>query len=189
VWDGPRYDEAFLKLFTALSFTGCKIGFVTERQLEQKSVTNVPGLFIPNSVHLSDTAYEGLKTFKGGIVFYCDKQLLTRNEYDQPREVQIAAQVLPAGKTWQDTLKDLATIVAPDVRVKCDTGPGVQWQSAKTPTGMVINLYNASHDPRTITIDAKEMWIDVLTGQHVMAGEKLTLQSLEVRLLRAIASQ
>jgi hypothetical protein len=191
VWDGKRYDDAFLKLFTALSFTGCQVGFVTERQLEQKTVTDVPALFFPNTVHLSDAAYAGLKTFKGGMIFYGEKQqLLTRNEYDQPREPHIAAQHLPLGKSWQETLHALATLVHPDVNVACETGPGsVQWQTVRTPTGTVINLYNAVHDPRTITIDSKNLWIDVLSGQHVQAGGKITLQPLEVRLLRAIGTQ
>jgi hypothetical protein len=62
----------------------------------------------------------------------------------------------------------------------------VQCQTARTPTGSVINLYNAVHDRKTVTIDSKEMWIDVLRGEHVMPGEKITLQPLEVRLLLSI---
>ena len=37
VWDRHRYDDCFIKLFTALSFTGLKIGFITERQLIEEA--------------------------------------------------------------------------------------------------------------------------------------------------------
>ncbi len=35
VWDGGRFSDCSGKLYTALAFTGLKLGFVTERQLER----------------------------------------------------------------------------------------------------------------------------------------------------------
>ena len=40
------------KLYTALSFTGLKIGFVTERQLEAGFVPQAPVVFISGMVHM-----------------------------------------------------------------------------------------------------------------------------------------
>jgi hypothetical protein len=188
VWEGKRYDDAMIKLFTALSFTGLKVGFALERQLEEGKAPDAPILFVPNSVHISDPAFAGLKSFKGKLVFCGDEKLLAQNEYDQPREERITATVMPLGKTWQETLKNLlAELPAPAIKVECEGGWGVQWQTARMPSGMVVNLYNAAHDPKVLTIASDTMWMDVLSGRHVEAGEKITLQPMEVRLLRAIA--
>ena len=54
VWDAQRYDACMLRLYTALSFAGLTIGFVTERQLERgpgiaTAQRSSPALLIPSS--------------------------------------------------------------------------------------------------------------------------------------------
>ena len=189
VWDGHPYDDAMMKLFTALSFTGLKIGFVTEWQLEQHQAGEARILFVPGSVHLSDAAFKGIGLMRGQIIFAGDDKLLSRNEYDQPRGERVVATTLATGKTWQETLKAIGPVlqnarVQPAIKVQSDGGDwGVQWQTATTPEGLVVNLYNARHDPIDVTIGDRAS-VDLLTGQTIAASQKLRLQPMEVRLVR-----
>lgn len=203
VWDRGRYDAALLKLFTALSFTGRKVGFVSETQLERKAVPEAAILFVPDIQHLSDAAFESLTKFKGKIIFASgsSKPLLTRNEYDQPRAAQLPGALLsdplqlPA--TWQALLPMLRSRLAqadvpPIVEVmNADGKPQaqVQWQSAQTTDGPVVNLYNASHDTATVTLTPPTAMTDLLNGEKFPVGAKIMLKSLDVRLLKSDKSR
>jgi protein tyrosine phosphatase (PTP) superfamily phosphohydrolase (DUF442 family) len=59
VWDRDRYSNCLDKFYTAISFTGLKIGFVMERQLESGQVAHAPLLFVPDIVHLSNALPPG----------------------------------------------------------------------------------------------------------------------------------
>jgi hypothetical protein len=199
VWDAHRYDDGLMNLYTALSFTGLKIGFVTERQLEQRKTPQGKVLFIPNVMHLSDTAFEGLQEYSGKVVFLGDVNLLTKNEYDDVRTAKLSkAQLLEpvAYKTdskwqtlWESLHPHLATMnLKPLVDVRDEKGSptwGVNWRCAATGDGNIVNLYNARREPMTVTLHAGERskFTDLLTGKETAEG-KLTLAPLEVRLCR-----
>ncbi|HEX5243789.1 MAG TPA: beta-galactosidase [Tepidisphaeraceae bacterium] len=199
VWDGGRYDAALLNLFTALSFTGRKVGFVSETQLERKAGPDAAILFVPDIQHLSDAAFESLKNFKGKIIFAStsNSSLLTRNEYDQPRAAQLPAALLsdpirlPA--TWQVLLPMLRSRlkdadVSPMLEVVNAEGSPqaqVQWQTAQTPDGLVVNLYNARHDPATVMVTPPTVMTDLLSGEKFPPGARITLKSLDVSLFAA----
>ena len=85
VWDGGRYTDARDKLYTALAFTGLKLGFVTERMLERGELPDAPLLFVPGIVHLSDAAFETLGRYRGRLILVGGDGLLSRNEYDRER--------------------------------------------------------------------------------------------------------
>jgi hypothetical protein len=197
VWDGARYDSAFLKTYTALSFTGVKIGFLAESELERDAVLTAPLLIVPDNLHLSDKAFAALASFKGKVIFASADagDLLSRNEYDRPsagrlpQGAMLAPLELP--KTWQALLPLLRTRlmqagVMPTVQVLGPGGTpqsGVQWQLARTPQGLVVNLYNAGHDTSTITISPSAPATDRLTGETLPSGAGIRLASMEVRLL------
>jgi hypothetical protein len=52
VYDRNDYSECLDRLYEALSFTGLKIGFVTERQLQAGQVPQAAVLLVPNARHL-----------------------------------------------------------------------------------------------------------------------------------------
>jgi hypothetical protein len=199
VWDGARYDSALLNLFTALSFTGVKSGFVTETQLERRAVPEAALLIIPDIQHLSDAAFESLSSFKGKILFASSsgRELLTRNEYDQPRTAKLPASSLQdplrLPTKWQELLAMLRPRIAqaglaPTLTMANEKGSPqsqVQWQTAQTPNGRVVNLYNASHDPATVTLTPPTEAVDLLTGERFAPRARITLKSLDVRLLVA----
>ncbi|GBC97912.1 Beta-galactosidase YesZ [bacterium HR17] len=199
VWDGGRYTDCRNKLYTALTFTGVKVGFVTERQLERGIEPDVPVLFVPNIVHLSDAAFETLKHYKGHIVLVGNGNLLSRNEYGIARNTGQWAQSkaeqigFECGRTsWRDLWQALseklkALGVKPLVEVRDEKGAriwGVAWRCVETPRGVVINLCNYRHDPVKVRLWSNG---EKITGIDLLGGEKLprsfTLSPLQIRLL------
>jgi hypothetical protein len=197
VWEQAPYGAALEQAFTALSFTGLKIGFLTERQLERGTMHQAPLLIIPDCVHLSDSAFDALLLFKGQILFVGGKDLLSKNEYDQTRDRRVPDRMrlkpVASPRTWQELLVALRTRLAEaNVRpamtlLDSDGKPQakVQWQLASTPDGIVINLYNASHDPATVRIDPPAAMTNVLSSQNLPPGAPITLRPMQVMLLQA----
>ncbi|OFX16771.1 MAG: hypothetical protein A2Z18_01595 [Armatimonadetes bacterium RBG_16_58_9] len=195
VWDKARYGSCMYDLYRALSFTGAKVGFVTERQLEEEIAPNGPVLFVPNVKHLSDSAFQTLQQRQGLTVNVGDADILAYNDYNAQRTGQIQAESLPYayGQTtwhelWQSLISDLpAWGVHPLVQVLGANGEavwGVMWRSANVSGGVVVSLCNYRNTPMSVRLyrggQAQEA-TDVLSGQTVSGV--ITLQPLEVRLL------
>jgi hypothetical protein len=196
VWEAGRYSECLEKLYTALSFTGLKLGFITERQLESGVLPEASAVFVPGITHLSGAALASLRQFKGRLVFIGDNDLLTRDEYGRSAGSTLSGEkiVFNSGSTSaRDLHKQLVTRLSawnlrPDVTVLgTDQQPawGVEWRSAETRDGLVVNLCNYSKEPATVTLNRNGQVTagrDVLTGDRI--NSSLTLSPLEVRLLR-----
>ena len=198
VWDGAAYEDALVKTYTALSFTGNKIGFITERQLEQGKLPAAKVVFVPNVTHLSDEAFAALQRYDGQLVFVGNGGL-QKNEYDAPRDQMPSrpAEVITfeAGKTWwtdlwQPIVEKLPMWgVTPAAQaIDVDDGKvsgGVQTLTAETDVGQIMNLFNASVSVRTITLKCEErLAVDLLSGRRWRVGEPLELQPMETRLFR-----
>ena len=197
LWDGKKYENALVRTFTGLSFTGVKVGFVTERQLEQGFVPKSPVLFLPATQHVSRAAAEALlQKYKGTLIPVDERSMLT-DEYDAPLPAHPVDKhcVYTQGASvvvepFQRVLDDAR--IVPVVRVLDSNDrpqSGVQWQTAAmSDHSVVMNLYNASHDPQTVLfrrtgVTANAMK-DFFTGQTVTAGQTITLAPMEVRLFR-----
>jgi hypothetical protein len=196
VWDAGGYVEGLDKLYTALSFTGLKLGFITERQLESGLLPSAPVVFVPRVTHFSKAALATLRKYSGRVVFVGGENLLSRDEYDRPVSPALKGEPLPmpAGPLSARGIRGqiLAQMptwnLRPAVQVRDASGQpawGVEWRSADTRQGLVINLCNYLKEPQTVTLLRGGTTMtaqDVLTGQRV-AGT-VTLAPLEVRLVR-----
>ena len=117
---------------------------------------------------------------------------LSKNEYDQDRQAK-EHESLKLGAKWQDTWEAVLSVltsadVRPAVKVTEEGGKpirGVNWRSASTPEGLVVNLYNAKHDPVTFKLAPDATFIDLLNDEKIAAGTTITLQPMETRLLRS----
>src|SRR5207237_10398504 len=95
----------------------------------------------------------------GKVVGAGDGKGCSKNEYEEPREAG-SYERLATGKKWQDTWTALLPVlesaaVRPAVKVVSESGEpiwGVSWQSAATPDGLIVNLYNATLDPVTFKL-------------------------------------
>ncbi|MCX7045696.1 MAG: beta-galactosidase [Candidatus Sumerlaeota bacterium] len=196
VWDVGRYSDCMGKLYSALSFTGLKLGFITERQLESGVVPDAPVVFVPDITHFSDAALAGLRKYKGHLVFVGEGDLLNRDEYGKARNPDLRAEKIPfrygptsSRELWTHILaKAPAWNLRPAVELRGpDRQPvwGVEWRSAETSGGLVVNLCNYSNAPASVTIirgGAPAPARDALSGKAVETP--LTLAPLEIRLLR-----
>jgi len=195
VWDRGSYTDCLGKLYAALAFTGLKIGFVTERQLEAGKLPEAPLLFVPDIVHLSDAAFEGLKRYTGRLVLVGGDDLLSRNDYNRERSEKVQGERLPYryGQgawliLWQSLLPRLEEWkVLPDIQLRDSQGQplwGVEWLTARTERGKIVNLCNYRSKAMEVVLSQGGKQVeaaDLLTGERVAGA--ITLQPLEVRLL------
>jgi hypothetical protein len=206
LWEGALHADTRGKLYTALSFTGLKLGFVTERQLECGDLPisagdGTPTLLIPNVVHLSDAAFENLRKLKWRIVLVGEGDLLSRNEYDERRDVgfEVGTHIerLPfryGQTTWRDLWRILLPKLAkwgiePAIQVRDEKGEpiwGIHWLCASLPNrSLVVNLCNYRHDPVRVTLwrDGKQIGgVDLIDGKDFSGA--IPLESLQVRLMK-----
>lgn len=194
VWDMGRYSDCLSKIYTALTFSGVKIGFVSERQLERGKIPSAKIIFVPDMLHISDKAFEGLKKFKGKLVFLGEGELLKFNEYNQPRSERLEGERMDyryGQTTWSDLwislrpkLKDWG--IEPLVEVVDNSGKpiwGVVWLCATSKKGILINICNYKNEKVMIKLrKAGDRAIDLITGERI-SPSNLVLSPLEFRLL------
>jgi len=173
-----------------------KPGFLVERQLENGIIPDAPVLLIPGVIHFSNAAMESLRKFKGRLVFVGGDDLLTRDEYNRPRKMDLPGDRIPFRYTATSSRDLFGQILAklhawnlnPQVTLQgSDQKPvwGVEWRTAETPEGLVVDLCNYRKEPAALSLVQSGKNVvarDVLTGQRI-AGP-MVLQPLEVRLLR-----
>jgi hypothetical protein len=196
VWDAQRYDPCTLNLYTALSFTGLKPGFITERQLESGMLPETPVIFVPDIAHLSDAAVATLRKFKGRLVFVGNNDILAYDDYGRERKKKLRGEPMGFGHDSDMSRSFYAQIQAkmhgwnlrPAVELQGeDKHPvwGVEWRTAKTSKGLVVNVCNYLKTPATVSLVRAGQTVtahDVLTGDRVDGAMKLL--PLETRLLR-----
>jgi hypothetical protein len=188
------YESCFKDLYTALDFCGVKVGFVTERQLEEGIMPKTSVLFVPDVRHLSNAAFAALKNYKGRVVVLGD-QSLAFDEYDKPRSDRlVSTSILYSRATalrdlWKSLVSETAKLnLRPRVELLDDKGGhvwGVEWRQADTVDGTLINMCNYLNNPVSVKLCLKGKSVkavDVLSGERVSGLIKL--QPLETRLLR-----
>lgn len=194
VQDGGRYTDCLGKLYTALAFLGVKVGFVTERQLEEGAPRGTVPLLIPNVSRLSAKALAGLAAYRGQKVGVGAGRLLAADEYGgRAAGLESSISFTYGRTTAADLLPPLSGLLA---RLGLQDGPrvtalgggaayGVAWRTARTASGPLVNMVNYLHKPITVQMvvgGKPARGRDVLRG--VPIGPRVTLRPLEVRLVR-----
>jgi hypothetical protein len=191
-YDRTKYDSCLKSVYTALNFSGVKVGFITERQLEDGIMPQAPALFVPNVRYLSNAAFDALKKYKGRIVTLGDESL-GYDEYGRSRHEKIVTNSVPYDR--DSTLRDLWKSVwpklsdlRPNVKVMDPSGKpvwGVEWREADTDGGTLINMVNYLNNSVNVKLYNKGEnveAVDVLTGKSLSGTIKL--QPLDVRLIK-----
>ncbi|MCE5322738.1 beta-galactosidase [bacterium] len=191
-----RYEPCLKDLYTALDFSGVKVGFITERQLENGIMPKTSVLFVPDVRRLSNAAFEALKNYKGKVVMLGD-QSLGFDEYDKPRVDRLSFTSIPYNKTttmcnlWKSVSSELTNLgLRPRIEVLDEKGGyvwGVEWRQVDTSDGTLINMCNYLNEPVKIKLCSKGKSVkavDVLKSKSVSGVIKL--QPLETRLLRVV---
>jgi len=196
VWDGGAYTDCQQKLYEALTFCGVKVGFISERQLENGQLPTALVLFVANQRHLSDQAVQTLRRYGGRIVFVGDGELLTDNEYGKPHPNRLE----PAwrigftyGKTTANALhRSVFELLRqwdclPAVQVYDGSGAPqstVAWRCAPLEGAWVVNLCNYSQRETTIRLLRNGKPLRYRAPDETRwRTEPIRLSSLETRLL------
>jgi hypothetical protein len=194
VYDGGQYTDCLTKAYTALSFTGLKIGFVTERQLARGYKPKAKLIVVPNAKHLPEAAWRGLLGCKSRVLLL-GRDALRWDDYG--RERQIPEAWLRGDYSYaQTSAKDLLnpillaleqTGIRPAASVTSADGGipwGVEWRCAKIGRRLLVNMVNYNHQPVDIRVTApgRTSSRDLLTG--LKHGETLRLAPLQPVLLQ-----
>lgn len=196
VYDGGEYTDCMRRLYTALSFTGLKLGFVTERQLAYGVGNRPPILLIPNIRHLSAEGFAALKDYPGKVVLVGDDSILYWDSYHNPRKnkldyerIEFSRDHTEAQDLWKNLLDKLPIWnVAPKACVLDDNRKpvwGVEWLVAEHKGQQVVNLIQHATKPVKVALYVNEEpfnGIDMFTQEDI-AG-KLELKPLEPKILK-----
>jgi len=171
---------------------------VTDRntRLEAGVVPDAPIVFVPSITHFSDAALVSLRRFKGRLVFIGEGDLLAHDEFGRSITSNLSAETIGFrhGATsaralhTQLTARLLAWNLRPAIEFRgAGQQPvwGVEWRSAETREGTVVNLCNYEKVPVPVALSQgglSKSARDVLTG--ALVEWPWTLAPLAVRLLR-----
>ena len=195
VLDGTPYASSLQNTYTALSFTGLKLGLIEERQLEDGILPTAPVLVIPYVKHLSEKAFQELRAYKGQVVMIGGGDVLSCDEYNRPRTDKLSADRIdccamdPWRSLWKSVMAKLPKWnTRPQVQIVDTAGQpiwGVIWRGADVKNGAVVNICNERQDAVNIKLikNGKPIQaVDVLTGEKLKGAIKMA--PLEVRLVR-----
>jgi hypothetical protein len=196
VWEGALHNSYLSKMYMALDFSGLKVGFITERQLEEGIVPQSPVVFVPAVTHLSSAAAATFQKYKGRVVLIGREGLLTKDEMDRDRKWELAVETLVFDLTVPPArVADLVWSrleswgLKVPVQARGENGLpvwGVECRSVKTDGGTLVNVCNYLKQPVTVKIVSAggeiNGGVDLLTGKRI--GSTVTLAPLEFQLIR-----
>jgi hypothetical protein len=196
VWEGDRTVDCEREAYTALSFAGYKVGFVTETQLERGVPTPRLPLLVPHVGYLSTAALEALRQYRGPIIGLGNASLLQEDEYGHPHARRLPVQVVPfvsGATTWRKLLTVLPPLLRthgahPQLIVAGRDGmapAGVTWLTAQTNAGVLLAVCNYRRE--AVELEVRRAG-EPVSGQDVLSRAPVTsrirLDPLEFRLLR-----
>jgi hypothetical protein len=195
VYDRGAYTDCLHRLYVALTFTGCKLGFVTERQLMTGKGHRPPILLVPNVRHLPAAALDALEQYPGRVVLVGGPGCLERSEYDQRQRpapewerIGFDRKTTQPEDLWPVLLQRLpAWHVKLPVEVTDIEGEpvwGVEWLTAQAGEQPIVNLIRHARQAVRIRIrflSRPARGTDLLTGEKF--DSTLKLAPLRPRLL------
>lgn len=202
------YDEHFApmlnKLYEALSFTGTRIGFITERQLAAEALSPGKLLFAPQTSHLTEAAYGGLRTFqeKGGKIASVaagERPLFRFNEYGQEQPEELALERLIDGTLgdpeFLTQVIDVMEALNPPGPIQVVSGAsgevlkGVEYLYEKQPDGHSywLNVVSYRNTPEVVHILFNGRQVGFKDLLEETEGELLKLEPLVPHLLVVLA--
>lgn len=193
-----RYPDAVGRTYTALSFSGVKIDFISERQLAQGKGRQYKMIVLPEVTHLPPAAFNALVLLPATTQIVIVGDAPARDPYGKrlmtdlvakratfiSRELDTREGLRPALHAILGRLGALPSVKAVDVK----TGRpiwGVEWLPAQLGNRMVVNLVNLTTSPVEVKILATD---GSKSGAHARMLRAIDLLSLggrdQVRVLK-----
>jgi hypothetical protein len=191
-WE-EKYKATLFSLYTALTFLGEPVTFVSERQLAAGTAPKVAWLLVPNATHILQSTPAALAAFhkSGGRLLLVGQDSLTRDEYDRSLPRRPDYPVLEPGADDRATaarlraaLRPLAT---PELRESRGGQPawGVEFRVVPMGKATLVPLVNFNQAASTVTLAkwAGRPALDLLSGETVDL-KAIALEPMVPRLLR-----
>lgn len=193
------YPRTLIDLYTALSFAGHKVTFISEKQLAERNYPEqVKMLFLPRATHVSDETVSNLQRFAGGggKLVPVGEGNLAFNEYNQPREgVSLPSPIQISATPEQATgaIKSVMTgdLPLPPVLIDKNTNTqawGVEYRVVRKNNSELISVVNLRSSPIRLGFEGKGWRKDLLTGKRVNVDD-FTLQPREFLMLSEAIGQ
>jgi Beta-galactosidase/Carbohydrate binding domain len=192
-WE-DRYKGTLFSIYTALTFMGEPVTFISERQLADGAVAPVDWLIAANATHILDTTPAALEAFKkkGGNILLVGKDSLTRDEYDRPflRKVGDYPVIEPGPDDRATAALLRAAIIplqTPDLRQAADGQPswGIEYRIVPMGNATLVPLINFKGETQTVKLPkwSNHTALDLLSGETVKLNS-ISLEPMLPRLLR-----
>jgi hypothetical protein len=192
----PLYSKNAKELFTALSFNGRKIGFLSEAQLRKGEASKYKAVFAASASVLEPESFKALASYAAaGGKIYSYGDCFVKDVYGAKPGTPVKANALDASSQGLPLFKAVAKILdenlSPLPAKLVSTRPeglyGVEWRVVSTPAdGLLLNAcnYNAETVPVKLEgLPAGAKVEEVLSGAEIK-GEALELKPLSPVLLK-----
>jgi len=203
----PEYPHSVTDAYEAISYSGLKVGFLSEPQLAADHWGEVEMLIVPQARHVKASTLAALQRFVdgGGKLIVIGENALSYDEYDRPLDsVQRQALLQHASVERFDAaatrleLRDAVAATANqslnlvDVELY-DTATNelvyqTEWRAVNYGGKWLVNAANYTWDPKTVRIEvdgeAIAGWKNLITGESSNQQNGLVLEPYEPVLLQ-----
>ncbi|AHF94331.1 hypothetical protein OPIT5_12355 [Opitutaceae bacterium TAV5] len=185
----PDYIDALTSAYTALTFMGKKVTFISERQLAGgiRSPANAYArrIVVSHATHVSADAVRGLETFvrDGGQLVAVGPGNLAYDEYARPQSLPkiFDEQIVRVGGEGSDerlmhALRDAfggGSNEADKTGLRSETGAlawGIEYRIVRTPDGFLVPLTNLLREPQVVRLSLEGSARDLVSGKPVDPG-------------------
>ncbi len=178
IMDTINYCDANQKVYTTLSSSGYKLGYLSEKQLEANKFGKVKVLFIPSVAYTRTSVLAGLKKFAeagGTIVEYGD--CFKFDQYGQALKSNLKSVKLGKEDLYRQTQKLLAKYVQLPVKISCNTVKnlkGIQYRSSTVGDFCYINLVNYTDKVCKLKLSgANTSVVELISGNKITGDFEL----------------
>lgn len=189
------------RLFTAVSFLGKPVRFISERQLaEGGAPKELKWVLLPHTTHVKDATVKALAKFAqaGGHVVPIGKNGLLWNEYHQTRTLpaELAVSMIPRTKETQRLAEELRNVMTKggmkfislmDVD-KAKPVWGVEYQAVDYNGATLVPMVNFLNQPLTVRLEMTGKAYDLIAEENVNLGS-IVLEPMAAKLLRIPRNQ
>lgn len=181
---GMLHRNALRNFYAKSCFTGYRLGFCSERQLERRDWGKIKVLFVTGTPNVSKACRDGLKAFvaSGGKI-YVDSVSLTGDEYGNTLAPDFPAELLPAHLTLPAIAKLLVDHL-PQLPIKVSPADGIFYRMVpgESENDWLVNLVNYNHKPCKLHLNGDGKLIDLMKEKQI--SDTLELIPLKPVLLK-----
>ena len=173
IQNSANWSRTLKETYTELCFTGHKIGFISEKQLEAGNFGELRVIIATDATHISQGAAERLREFavRGGKLFATGTPPQF-DSYGNPLTKRPAFVLVPAGKEWK-ALLDESSPLPFQLRVDGPDRDGLFFRAVPDRDGWLVNVVNYNREPRRITLSGDGEFYDLMAERPLESTGEL----------------